>query len=316
MEKPSLLEVFSFIYYFPSALIGPSFEFADFRKYIRLEEEYSDINYKECSNSAFKQLILGFASIFMTVYFSGKVPASYCGTEEFITLSMTYKYFYFMFSMFVVRCKYYVGWQLTQSLIMYCGLNYYTVKNKDGVIEHKFDKILSCSIWDIEFNVSTKTRIQYWNRTVHMWLKYHVFLRLIGGKKKLSHSLSSLITFMISAIWHGFYPVYYLFFFAYYMIEQVATVVEQKGLVTYIESASFIKRLVYRIFLSSFLQFFGQSFVILTLTNNFNYFRAFYFIPNILLYSMFVYFCLMKTKSKKSNLQESIPENTDTKKQD
>jgi lysophospholipid acyltransferase len=246
-----------------------------------------------------KNLSLSIFSIIMTILFSNKVPPGYCGTEEFISQPFWYRYCYFMFSMFIVRCKYYSGWQTSQAGITYSGLNYYSVKNKEtNEVDHKFDKILVCSVWDIEFNVSTKTRIQYWNRTVHLWLKYHVFLRLISGKKRVSTSIASLITFMISAIWHGFYPVYYLFFLFFYLIEQVATEVEQRGLVTYIEKAPFWQRLLYRIFLSSFLQFFGQCFAILRLSQNMNFFRAFYFVPNIILLSLFLYFCLLKKRSR------------------
>lgn len=49
--------------------------------------------------------------------------------------------------------------------------------------------------------------------TVHNWLKNYIFLRVIrrvGGSKNIF--LPTFLTFMVSAIWHGFYPGYFIFF--------------------------------------------------------------------------------------------------------
>lgn len=49
--------------------------------------------------------------------------------------------------------------------------------------------------------------------SAHNWLKYYVYLRqLPNGQKGSMNFASSLLTFMMSAIWHGFYPGYYIFF--------------------------------------------------------------------------------------------------------
>lgn len=44
-EKPTLIEVLSFSFYFPSAVIGPSFEFKDFHNFIYMRDCYSRIPY-------------------------------------------------------------------------------------------------------------------------------------------------------------------------------------------------------------------------------------------------------------------------------
>jgi lysophospholipid acyltransferase len=46
-----------------------------------------------------------------------------------------------------------------------------------------------------------------------MWLKYYVFLRMV--KKGDRFSLKPILTtFIVSAVWHGFYPGYFMFFIA------------------------------------------------------------------------------------------------------
>jgi hypothetical protein len=53
---------------------------------------------------------------------------------------------------------------------------------------------------------------------------------LIGIEKKPfnnNRGLASLITCMVSACWQGFYPVYYIFFFLFFLMEQSCTFLEE-----------------------------------------------------------------------------------------
>ena len=47
---------------------------------------------------------------------------------------------------------------------------------------------------------------------IHLWLKHYVHNRVItpGERPGVKVNLS---TFIVSAFWHGFYPVYYVMFF-------------------------------------------------------------------------------------------------------
>jgi len=45
-----------------------------------------------------------------------------------------------------------------------------------------------------------------------MWLKYYVYMRLLNRNKKGVQIVPIISTFVVSAIWHGFYPGYYMFF--------------------------------------------------------------------------------------------------------
>lgn len=70
-------------------------------------------------------------------------------------------------------------------------------------------------------------------------MKYSVFLRfknrenLLKFLNSISPSLGfiskispELITFMVSAFWHGFYPNYYIFFFTCYIVEQICSILQ------------------------------------------------------------------------------------------
>jgi len=46
-----------------------------------------------------------------------------------------------------------------------------------------------------------------WNHTVHNWLKNHVQERI-----EVKGTAKTVIVMMVSAFWHGFYPMYYISF--------------------------------------------------------------------------------------------------------
>jgi lysophospholipid acyltransferase len=148
--------------------------------------------------------------------------------------------------MIVQRYKYYSIWKLTQASAVSCGLGYNgTVKTESGGAIHKFDKIEGCVIRKVEWDVSPKIRIQYWNRTVHLWLKYFVFMRMININHKAfknNKTAATLVTFMVSAFWHGFYPVYYLFFFQFFLLERISEILEEFGLFEYFENKNLVTK--------------------------------------------------------------------------
>ena len=242
-----------------------------------------------------------FICLFIKVNLGKNLSTLYCGTEEFVNKSIGYKYFYMVTSMLVMRSTYYTAWKLSQASVNFTGLSYNKkLKTKDS--EDSFDKIDSCNLKEIELNVNPRVRIQYWNRSVHLWLKYYVFLRLLNvNHKKFKNNkiVASLITFMISALWHGFYPVYFIFFFEYYMIEQVSTYLDEEfDLFNKIAEWNWLPKLLYRIFLMTLVNYFGLAFSILTLQANYNYYKAFYFVPLLSLFFAWVVTLTMPRKKK------------------
>lgn len=68
-------------------------------------------------------------------------------------------------------------------------------------------------MWNLETSTRVKDFLANWNISVHEWLKYYVFLRQLDNKKRGGSNLrAAMITFLVSAIWHGFYPGFFVFF--------------------------------------------------------------------------------------------------------
>lgn len=122
------------------------------------------------------------------------------------------KMWYIYIAMFAARCLYYVAWKLTDTAISLSGISY-------DETTKKFDKIVSVDIWNIEFGDSAKTMIDSWNHMTAVWLKHYVYERC---PKKYGPTL---VTFMVSAFWHGFYPNYYWFFFNAFLITECSRII-------------------------------------------------------------------------------------------
>jgi len=223
----------------------------------------------------------------------------FTATAEFSEKPLYYKYFFVYFSIFITRCRYYLAWKICQGSVNFSGLGYDYKLDKDGNMKASFDKMDVCNLYVMEFSINPKTKLQYWNRSVHIWLKYHVYLRLINiqyfNNKK---GVVSFITFCVSAIWHGFYVSYYLFFIQFYFIEQITSYLEEKfDLFEIIDKSNIFIKFISWNCVMSVLIYFGHTFTLLNPQSVFNYYKAFYFIPNLLLFFIFIYVSVIR-KSK------------------
>ena len=251
-DMPTLLETLSYIFYFPSCVIGPVFEFRDFKDFIYHQGVYKNLKLKTTFFFGGIELIFTFMSMAYYAYFSSKIPLSYAGSVEFGEKSLLYKFLYINFAMSVHRSKFYSGWLLCCSGMIFCGLSYTEHKKEEGkkielplLYLDKGDYYITYekggygSIFDCEFGINPKTKITSWNHSTHLWLKYFLFLRLINVENKIfknNYSLASLITFMISAFWHGFYYTYYIFFFLFFIYQNANEKIDKLGLYTYLRS--------------------------------------------------------------------------------
>jgi lysophospholipid acyltransferase 1/2 len=63
---------------------------------------------------------------------------------------------------------------------------------------------------------SPREMIDSWNHQTAVWLKFYVHDRTA------KQYIPTLVTFMVSAFWHGFYPIYYIFFIQAYLMTEAA----------------------------------------------------------------------------------------------
>ena len=140
----------------------------------------------------------------------------YMITDEFAALSI-YKKIVYMFGVFLYRCATYcVGFCLMESGPIASGLGF-NGYDADGNAKH--DRVKCVDIYGLVFARRVKDFLACWNISVHHWLKYYVFMRMLSNEKRGGTAMAGLATFLCSAIWHGFYPGYLSFFFGAFLMD-------------------------------------------------------------------------------------------------
>lgn len=68
----------------------------------------------------------------------------------------------------------------------------------------KWDAIDNANVWETEMGLNMREVIGGWNIGITRWLQHAVYGRATFAP--------TLMTYLVSAIWHGFYPGYYVAF--------------------------------------------------------------------------------------------------------
>ena len=106
------------------------------------------------------------------------------------------------------RFKFYGVWKMAEGACILSGLGFHGY-NPDGTL--KWDRVTNVSPIALETAQNNKAYLEAWNQMTNKWLKNYVYLRVTPRGKKPGFR-SSMATFTTSAVWHGFYPGYYLMF--------------------------------------------------------------------------------------------------------
>ena len=75
-----------------------------------------------------------------------------------------------------------------------------------------FDKFYAIDLQGVELSVFGVAVTESWNHFAHIWLKRYIYFRL---NRLINRDLALYLTYMVSAFWHGFYPMYFLAFILY-----------------------------------------------------------------------------------------------------
>jgi lysophospholipid acyltransferase len=220
IKEFSILEYFSYIFFVSTSIMGPFFEFKDFIDFIYLRENYSKI--PSSIIPAIQRLATGFMWYGFYSYLSGfGNPKNLIDAKNEFTFYQ--KVFFFVCGL-SQEWKYLGGFCLAESGIIACGLSYNSEKQDVVIKAERWDKIKSISIRKLMSVNRVTTFFHYWNMSIHSFLKKYVYLRVISyNPKKPQKLMAALITFFCSAIWHGYYPAYFVTFLSFFFMQIIET---------------------------------------------------------------------------------------------
>ncbi|KAF9540746.1 lysophospholipid acyltransferase [Mortierella hygrophila] len=211
---PSLLHYLSYVFFFPAVLVGPSFEYMDYIRFIELSQfrdpKTGKIHWPAgrvmASMKSFFFSLIALASL---ATIGPKLDILWTLSPAWRALPWVLRFGYIQLAAFAARFKYYAVWKMAEGACIMAGFGYNGQDPKTG--ESRWDATSNINVWAYETGESIKALADSWNMGTNKWLKHSVYFRVVSPGSKPG-PLETFATFGVSAFWHGFYPGYYLMF--------------------------------------------------------------------------------------------------------
>lgn len=232
-QFPGILDYAGYVLFFPSLFAGPAFDFVDYRRWIdttlfdvppgtdpsKVPPTRKKRKIPRSGRPAMKKMAMGIFWILAFVKLAPNYPIPFYFSNEYETYSLPRRIWQLHMLGFVQRLKYYGCWSLTEGACILSGLGYNGFDAKTGKVF--WDRLENVNPWGLETAQNTRGYLENWNKNTNHWLRNYVYLRVTPKGKKPGFR-ASLATFSTSAVWHGFYPGYYLAFVFASFVQTVA----------------------------------------------------------------------------------------------
>jgi len=277
---------------------------------------------------ALARLLLGLGCLSVYFFIVAKAPITRQYDKEWQqSHSFLYRLIFISISFFGERFKFYFAWKLSEGACIMGGFGYQEEVEglqRDGLQGEGLSKSLTGRIISVYnssrryivmwggvenidiFSYETGTNIQSlsraWNKRTQVWLESYVYQRT---------NRSLLLTYIVSAVWHGLYPGFLLFFLSAALMSSVERLVRVKVNPLIIVDPSSpstpfsrstggkIMRGVYYVvcwcLTSITLTYHAQTFYMRSWERSFGAFKSFYFIPNIAFIATYLILQMMPT---------------------
>uniref|UniRef100_A0A1E1X484 Putative conserved plasma membrane protein n=1 Tax=Amblyomma aureolatum TaxID=187763 RepID=A0A1E1X484_9ACAR len=211
---PSPLEFYSYILHYQTLMCGPLVFFNDYLDFIRgrqflrhsvrtgLRGNPTQITEPSPNWATAQKLLVSFLSALSIVYLLAAYPIEYITQDEFLyKRNRLSQILYIIWATSLHRHRYYHAWILGEAICNAAGFGFngYT---SDG--KARWNLISNVDIVTIETSTSLRELLIAWNKSTQTWLRTVSYERVRRHRTQL--------TFVLSAMWHGFYPGYYLTF--------------------------------------------------------------------------------------------------------
>lgn len=224
-EFPSLLDYTAYVLFFPSLFAGPSFDFVDYKRWIsttlfdippdtdpsKAPPTRKKRRIPRSGRPATKKAVLGvfWILLFLVLGSSYNQDTVLGHNAKYLNISLPRRVLTLYLIGFTTRLKYYGVWSLTEGACILSGMGYNGFDQRSGKVF--WDRLENVDPWSLETAQNSHAYLGSWNKNTNHWLKNYIYLRVTPKGKKPGFR-ASMATFVTSALWHGFYPGYYLTF--------------------------------------------------------------------------------------------------------
>jgi lysophospholipid acyltransferase len=230
---PGIVDYLGYVMFFPSLFAGPSFEYVDYRRWIdttlfdvppgtdpsKVPPTRKKRKIPRSGRPAAKKSVIGLIWILAFIKLNSYFNAEFVLSDEFLQYSFLRRIFVVHMLGFTARTKYYGVWALTEGACILSGMGYNGFDPKTGKVF--WDRLENVDPWAMETAQNSHAYLGNWNKNTNHWLRNYIYLRVTPKGKKPGFR-ASMATFATSALWHGFYPGYYMTFVLGSFIQTVA----------------------------------------------------------------------------------------------
>ncbi|KYM79294.1 Membrane-bound O-acyltransferase domain-containing protein 2 [Atta colombica] len=217
-KMPTTLEYFSYIFHFQALMAGPVIFYRDYIDFIhghhlpgakslagfydKSSQEKEIILEPSPTLVVVKKVAASLVCAIIFITFIPIFPIQYVKDDEFLEkTNMFYKLLYLMLTTMLARFKYYHAWLFADAI---CNNSGFGFNGYDERGKARWDLVSNVDVFKFETSLNLKDSIDSWNKGTNLWLRSIMYER--AGRNKVIY------TYALSALWHGFYPGYYLTF--------------------------------------------------------------------------------------------------------
>ncbi|XP_046608573.1 lysophospholipid acyltransferase 7 [Neodiprion virginianus] len=221
-DKVGFIDVFHYGFNYAGLLTGPYYRYRTYwdsiyRPFAQIADHWGVTlgKLKEIAVYSTIYLLLGY-------YY----PSEYFLADEFMKRSFWYRIWYIYPSFLVFKMRIYAGMALSECVCTMAGVgayptscttisglgpkNYQAFENlsknpeKIKAEDIDFETIHNINTWGVESCTNVRVAMKMWNTCTQYWMAAYVY-------KRFPHKVLRVpVTFLISALWHGYYAGYYI----------------------------------------------------------------------------------------------------------
>lgn len=269
MKVPSFNEFMGYFFHFPSVLCGPIMYYSDYSEFVSAPSGKKPPPGRHLA--AAKKLGISMTCALLHLSLNHQFDIQFLRSPEFlIKTPFLVRFYYVIVLTTLARLKYYVAWHLGESISNMSGLGY-------NATDKTWNLISNMNLLKFETSFNLRDAIHAWNKTTQSWLRRTAY-------ERAPRKLSVVATYLLSAIWHGFYPGYYMTFLGGALFTYAAR--DGRRLIRPLFQRGKILPKIYdctTFILTRFtIAYAAFPFVILDFRNNFEIYKSLYFSIHIL----------------------------------
>lgn len=208
-ERPSFLRYLAWIFFFPTVMTGPACTYAEYDVWASGRIFGESRRQPRCGWLIVRRLAEGLVWVLLymhTTQFS--LDPRFYTRSWYAPRSFVFRATALWVMGCIFRTKYYAAWTLSEAACMHIGISYNGV---DANGKARWNRMSNVSPVGVEFGQNIRGVLADWNIVTAQWLRHYVYVRVVREGKKPGTS-ATYMTFLVSALWHGTRPGYYLTF--------------------------------------------------------------------------------------------------------